>query len=251
MMINDPIFFAFAIPAVLMSGISKGGFGSSAAFASVPVLAVVLDPISAVALMLPLLLVMDFWNLRSYWRQWDNQATRVMICGGTVGTGVGVFVFANVDADLLRLAIGLIALWFVATSILRRLGVLAQRATPMGWVLGLFWSVVAGLTSFISHAGGPPASIYLLSRGLGKTTFQATTVLVFTVLNILKLPGYFGLGIITKETLTVDILLAPVAVLGAFIGVKLHHRVPEGPFFILIYIALTFTGSKLIYDFFF
>ena len=93
-----------------------------------------------------------------------------------------------------------------------------------GWVAG----AVAGFTSFVSHAGGPPAAVYMLSQRLSKTQFQATTVLLFWVINIVK--------------------FLPFALLGAWLGVKAHHLVPEWLFFRITYVLLVVTGSKLIWD---
>ena len=65
----DFSFFAVAIPAVIFAGISKGGFGSGAAFAASSILALVLTPGEALGLMLPLLMLIDFATLRPYWRK--------------------------------------------------------------------------------------------------------------------------------------------------------------------------------------
>ncbi|MFT5000600.1 MAG: putative membrane protein YfcA, partial [Planctomycetota bacterium] len=102
----DLIFFAFAIPAVLFAGISKGGFGSGAAFASTPFLAIILEPAQAVGLMLPLLMVMDATGLKPYWRKWDWRNAKVLILGAIPGTVVGAILFSIANADTFRLMIG-------------------------------------------------------------------------------------------------------------------------------------------------
>jgi uncharacterized membrane protein YfcA len=106
----------------------------------------------------------------------------------------------------------------------------------------------AGFTSFVSHAGGPPAAMYLLSLKISKTEYQANTVVTFWVVNLVKAFAYSFLGIFTAQTLLLDLVLAPFAVLGALIGVKAHHLVPEGLFFAITYVLLTLTGTKLIWD---
>jgi uncharacterized membrane protein YfcA len=116
-----------------------------------------------------------------------------------------------------------------------------------GWS-GVLAGLVAGFTSFVSHAGGPPAAVYLLSRGLDKTRYQATTVLMFFVFNIVKAVPYGMLGLFTRETLMIDLILAPFALLGAWIGVRAHRIMPERAFFAVTYVLLTITGIKLIWD---
>jgi uncharacterized membrane protein YfcA len=113
---------------------------------------------------------------------------------------------------------------------------------------GVFTGVLAGFTSFVSHAGGPPVAVYLLSQGMRKTTYQASTVLIFTLINIFKFVPYAFLGIFTFETLWLDFYLAPFVLIGALLGVKAHFWVPENLFFGLTYIMLTLTGTKLLWD---
>ena len=115
------------------------------------------------------------------------------------------------------------------------------------WTGGIA-GIVTGFTSFISHAGGPPAAVYMLSRGMDKTTYQASTVLLFWIVNIAKFIPYAFLGLFTWQTLVIDLFIVPFALLGAWIGVKAHHRVPERLFFALTYLFLIITGAKLVWD---
>jgi len=241
-------FFAFAIPAVLFAGVSKGGFGSGAAFAAAPLLALILEPAAAIGLMLPLLMVMDVTALRPYWRRWDWGSARMMMIGGLPGVCAGALLYTVADADALRFMIGAVAVGFVAWQLARAQGWLRleRRRTFAG--AGYFWGGVSGFTSFISHAGGPPAAVYLLSRGLDKTTFQATTVIVFWAINIYKAVFYAGLGIFTAGTLWAGLFLIPVAFAGVYLGVWLHRIMAERVFFAITYTLLTVTGSKLIWD---
>ena len=108
--------------------------------------------------------------------------------------------------------------------------------------------MAAGFTSFVSHAGGPPAALYLLSQRLDKRQFQATTVVTFNAINALKVAPYMALGLFSSETIVANLALAPVALAGAWIGVWAHNIVSERFFFNLTYVLLTMTGIKLIWD---
>lgn len=244
----EPFFFAVAIPAVLFAGISKGGFGSGAAFAATPVLALILDPTAALGLMLPLLMAMDFGALKPYWGRWHWPAARAMMLGGVPGVGLGMLFWRAADPDLFRLLIGGIALAFVAFQVGRGRGWIRPPRRALGARAGVFAGLVAGFTSFVSHAGGPAAAVYLLSRRLSKTEYQATTVVVFWVINLLKFGPYAALGIFTRESLGADLILAPFAFLGVWLGVRLHRVLPERVFFGLTYVFLTGAGGKLIWD---
>jgi len=244
----DLIFFAVAVPAVVFAGVSKGGFGSGAAFAATPLLALILEPGLAVGLMLPLLMVMDITSLKPYWKKWDWPNARVLILGAIPGTLVGAAIFHLANPDVFRIMIGCVALGFVAYQAARKLGFLAVRERPFNPVLGGFWGFIAGITSFISHAGGPPVAVYMLSQRMGKTTYQATSVIFFWVVNWMKFVPYLWLGIFTLDTAKADLMLAPVAVAGTYLGVYAHKLVPERWFFALTYTLLVLAGCKLLYD---
>lgn len=240
--------FVVAAIAVIFAGISKGGFGSGAAFAGASILALVIPPGLALGVMLPMLMLIDLLTLGPYWKQWAWPESRVLILGALPGILLGAVLYARADADVFRVLIGAIALAFVAWQAAQRLGWVtpgALRPEPRaGYLLG----ATAGFTSFVSHAGGPPAAIYLLGRGLAKTTYQASTVLVFWVINLVKFGVYAPLGLFTAETLYLNLILAPFAALGAWLGVKAHRLVPERAFFALTYVLLVLTGTKLIWD---
>lgn len=247
-MLPDPIVMAFAIPAVLFAGISKGGFGSGAAFAAGPLLALVLEPAMAIGLMLPLLMLIDVVTLRSFWGGWHRPSAIALMLGCLPGVAIGAWVFRQADADILRLLIGVIALLFVAYQISRTRGWLRIPPMRFRWSTGLGTGAIMGFTSFVSHAGGPPAAIFLLAQGLSKTVYQSTSVIVFWFVNLVKAVPYAMIGLFTTETLVLDLWLAPVAVVGALLGVKAHHVVPERTFFAITYVLLIFTGTKLIWD---
>ncbi len=241
-------FFALAIPAVLFAAISKGGFGSGAAFAASPLLALVVEPALAVALMLPLLMMMDVTSLRTYWRQWSWPHARRLMIGAVPGVALGTLFFRAVTPDGLRLLVGGVALGFVAFQLARSRGWIDPGAAFAAPLWGLFWGAVAGFTSFVSHAGGPPAAMYLLGSKLEKTRFQATTVITFWWVNLIKLPPYFALGMFTAETGLANLILAPVAVGGVLIGAWAHRRISARVFFGITYALLAVTGARLVFD---
>ena len=243
----DLQFFALGIPAIIFGGISKGGFGSGAAFAAGAILALVVPPGAALGIVLPLFMLIDAATLRPYWGKWHAPSAKGMIIGAIPGVLIAAAVYAYVDADVFRVLIGVICLAFVAFQMSQQFGWLTPKRLPFrrryAWTAG----AVGGFTSFISHAGGPPTAVFLLSQGMSKIAYQATTVITFWAVNWMKFIPYFYLGIFSLDTFTGALLLAPFALLGAFIGVKAHHLVPERAFFALTYVLLVATGLRLIW----
>ena len=240
-------FFLISAVAVVFAGISKGGFGSGAAFVAAAVLASIIDPGQAIGLMLPLLMLMDMSSLKPYWGKWLKKDSLYLCVGGMPGVALGFWFYNLADANILRLLIGIINLLFVLWHAMQACGFVptAKEKFPP-WVAGLT-GLAAGFTSFVSHAGGPPAAIYLLSAKPSKTEYQATTVIVFWVINIAKSLPYCFLGLLTWDTLKLDLMLAPFALLGVWLGIKGHHLISERYFFLLTYLLLLVTGIRLIW----
>jgi uncharacterized membrane protein YfcA len=244
--IADPWFYLIAVPALLVTGISKGGFGGGLGIAAVPLLALVVSPAEAAAILLPLLILMDLIGVRAYWRRFDPHALAVMLPGAVVGIALGGVAFGVLDAGATRLIVGLIALAFVAHYFLGG-GRLAPARPPNAW-LGASCGALAGFTSTIAHAGSPPAAIYLLPLKLDKTRFVATNVVLFAAINLLKVVPYAAVGEFTARNLTTALVLAPLAPLSMILGMRLHHRIEPTTFYRLCYAFVAITGLKLVYD---
>lgn len=244
----DVQFYTVALPAAFIAGFAKGGFGGGAAFVATAILALIIPPTTALAIMLPLLMLVDAAMLRPYWRQWHWPSALALMVGAVPGIALGAALFRVADADVLRVLIGGVSLAFVIFQAVRHMGWMPARDRPFSQTIGLLAGMVSGFTSFVSHAGGPPTAIYLLSLGLGKTAYQATTVLAYWVINACKAVPYAYLGIFSLETLKADLFMAPAALLGAFAGVYAHRVMPERWFFMVTYALLVCTGIKLIWD---
>lgn len=246
-MIEDPFFYLAAVPALLIMGISKGGFGGGLGVVAVPLLSLTISPIQAAAIMLPILCFMDLFGLWSFRGKWDRTNTRIIICGAIVGVGIGTASFRYLDEHMIKLLISLVALGFSGNYWLRRRSG-EQPPAPTSIRRGGFWSLIAGFTSFAAHAGGAPLNVYLLPLKLHKTVFQATTVIFFTVINYVKLVPYAWLGQLSFANLSTSLAILPLALIGILTGIWLHTRVPEQLFYRLCYGFLFLTGLKLFYD---
>ena len=243
---SDPWFYLMAVPALLITGISKGGFGGGLGILAVPMLALVVSPAQAAAILLPVLILMDLIGVRAYWRRFDPHALAVMLPGALLGIALGGLAFGILDARATRLIVGAIALLFVAHYLLGG-GRLAAARPPNAW-LGAICGALAGFTSTIAHAGSPAAAIYLLPLKLDKTRFVATNVVLFAAVNLMKLVPYGLLGELSGANLATALALAPLAPLSMVLGVRLHHRIEPTTFYRLCYALVALTGLKLIYD---
>jgi uncharacterized membrane protein YfcA len=246
LLISDPLFYAVVIPAILLMGISKGGFGGGVGLIATPMVALVTTPTRAAAILLPILCAMDVVGVIAYRRSWDPVNMRILLPGSVVGILLGTATFRFLDESLIRLLLGALALGFVLRYWLARTP--QQQPTAPSRRAGSFWAAVSGFTSFVAHAGGPPLSVYLLPQNMDKTLFVGTTVVYFTFVNYLKLIPYSLLGQFSGENLLTSLVLSPLAPLGMWLGIWLHRRIDEKLFYQAIYLMLAAVGVKLLYD---
>ena len=246
MLITDPWFYAAAIPAVLMFGIAKGGFGGGPGTAAVPLMALVVSPVQAAAILLPILCLMDLVTLWAYRGRWELSELKLLMPASLLGIGVGTYLFDALSADTIRLCVGIIAVAFALHYWVSRLSPRRGGLPPFPRILALPAGAVAGFTSFIAHAGGPPVNMYMLRRPLDRTRFVATTAVFFTLVNYTKLVPYAWLGQLSAENLATSAVLAVFAPIGVYLGVWLHRRVSDRVFFIFVYAFLFIVGIRLI-----
>jgi uncharacterized protein len=241
--------FGLAALGAMLAGISKGGFGGSLGFAGSAILAVVVEPGVALALMLPVLMAIDVAAVRAYWGRWDKPSAGAILTGAVPGLVLGAALFSIVSADAIRVLIGVVALGFPLFRMALARGWIAPRPTGFdrrkGWVAG----AGVGFTSFVAHAGGPPFAVFMLGQGgIDKTRYHATSVIVFWVVNAMKAALYTMLGLFSWQLLGWSAALIPFAMIGTLIGVKAHKLIPERLFFMVAYTALMLTGLKLLWD---
>lgn len=244
-MIADPLFYALAVPAILLTGISKGGFGTGIGMMAVPLMALTVPVPQAAAIMLPILCVMDLVGLWAYWGRWDNAVMVAMLPAAVLGIAVGALTFSLLDEHLLRLMIGVLAVGFVLNYWFgRRPHGPARPSRARGWL----WGALSGYTSFMTHAGGPPFNIYVLPLGLDKTALVATAVIFFAAVNYTKLAPYWFLGQLSAGNLGTSLVLSPLAPVGILTGAWMLRRVNDRLFLRVCYVFLLLSGLKLIWD---
>jgi len=242
----DPWFFAAAIPAVLIMGISKSGFSGGVGILAVPLIALFVSPVQAAAVMLPILMVMDVINIWAYRGSWHNRNLIILLPGAALGIGIGWATFHLVDDNAVRLLLGAISIAFGLSYFAG--GRAAEKPrSPAPWI-GAVCGTIAGFTSFVAHAGGTPVKVFLLPQRMDKTLFVGTNVIFFFVVNQLKLIPYGALGQFSTANLALSAVLLPLAPLGTWLDLKLHHRISEQLFYRICYGLVLISGSKLLWD---
>jgi uncharacterized membrane protein YfcA len=244
-MIENPLFWVTAVISVIITGISKGGFGGLALLA-VPLMALTISPIQAAGIMLPILIIMDWVSMWSYRKHWDKRLLFLMLPGALIGILAAWRFAAYVDDQFVRICVGLIAVLFPIYAIFNPKG--RTDIVKDNKPLGVIASIAAGFTSFIAHAGGPPFQAYAIPQALEKRIYAGTAVMFFAVVNFVKLVPYAMLGQFDKTNLTTSLILIPLAPVGVLIGVWLIKRINQELFYRILYGLIFVVGLKLLWD---
>jgi uncharacterized membrane protein YfcA len=244
--IQDPIFYLLAVPAVVLLGFSKGGLAGVGALA-LPLMVLVIEPVQAAAIMLPILIAQDTVGVWSFRRHLDWYVLGWMLPGATLGILIGYLFAASVSSAAIMALVGTISIAFGAHRLwLGRHGPLKAGASP-GWTGSLF-GVASGFTSQIAHAGGPPFQLWVMPRRLKRDVLVGTTAVYFAALNLIKVPAFAALGQFSKTNMLTAAALLPVAIASTVAGVWLVRRIDGDRFYKIIYCLMILVGVLLLVE---
>ena len=244
-LITEPYFYLVAIPAVLLMGISKSGFGAGFGSLAVPVMALAVSVPQAAAIMMPVLLVMDILGMAAFRKDFDMKLLRFLLPWGLVGVGVGTLLFKVLETHLVAGLVGAFTLLFLAQRVV--FPPKPDSPPPPKW-LGALLTATSGFTSFIAHAGGPPINAYVIPMRLSPVHFTATMAFFFFVINLSKWIPYAWLGLLDWRNMATSLVLLPIAPIGVWVGVWLARRISQRLFYGCLYAGMLLTGLKLLWD---
>ncbi|MDK3018388.1 sulfite exporter TauE/SafE family protein [Pseudodonghicola flavimaris] len=244
---TDPVFYVVMAIAVIILGLSKGGF-AGIGMASTPLVAAFTDPLTAAGLMLPIMLIQDPVAVFLYRRSFCPRLLRVMIPGGLIGVLAAYVLATSVPEWGVKVVLGAVSVIFAGWQLLglvRRLPG-AASAPRYDRLLGGLAGAASGFTSAIAHAGPPPFQIYVMPKGLRKEVYVGTSVIFFAAVNLMKLPSFAALGLFNRETLAVSALYLPLAVASSWAGARLVRHVDADRFRLIITLILLAIGCILL-----
>lgn len=246
-MITDPFFYAIAIPAVVLLGLSKSGFGAGFGSLAVPMMALAVPVPDAAAILMPVLFLMDILALRALRQNLDRQLIRFLLPFGLIGIGLGTLLFSVLSAKTVAGVVGAVTLLFLLQRLVFRPR--PDSPPPPRW-LGAILTATSGFTSFVAHAGGPPIQFYVIPMRLPPLVFTATMAAFFFVINLSKWLPYAWLGLLDWRNMSTSLALLPFAPIGVWIGVHAATRMSPTWFYRVLYAGMFFSGCKLLYDVF-
>ncbi|MDV7141159.1 sulfite exporter TauE/SafE family protein [Tropicimonas sp. TH_r6] len=242
-------FWLVAGLAAYLMGLSKGGVPMISMLA-VPLMTLFMDPAHAAGLLLPIYIVADWYAIYLFRKAFSVRNLKIMLPGAVIGVLTGYVAVAHVPGDFVKLLVAGIGLSYLFNSLRARFASAEPAAREADVPRGLFWGALAGLTSYISHAGGPPFQAYVLPQKLDKMVYLGTTTIFFAAVNLMKFPPFILAGQVTWDSFLQALWLAPAALAGAWSGALIARILPPKVFFLLIEVALAVVSLKLLYEVF-
>lgn len=237
-------YFVLAGLAALLVGLSKGGLPTVGMLA-VPLLSLFMSPVKAAVLLLPIYIISDVVSVWLYRRDFSAANLKILIPAGMLGVLIGWLTASFTSDSAVKLMIGCMGVGFCLNTWLRKT---PQDKQPVDQKKGWFWGTVAGFTSFISHAGGPPFQIYVLPQRLPKIQFAGTATLLFAVINAAKIWPYQLLQPYSVDDLMRAADLIPFALVGTVLGAYITKKIADVWFYRLVQAGLFMVSLKLIAD---
>ena len=238
------VLVAFA--GVFLICFMKGAFGGGFSIVGIPLLSMVMDPVTAGGLLAPLFIAMDLFALR-YWKPstWSKPDLVLLVPGLVAGIGLGYLLFRILDHRAISIVMAAVTLIFVALWLVAGAEVtIRARSTPKAIGAGL----ASGVTTMVAHSGGPPLAMYLLPLGLSKEIYAGTTSLFFTVGNATKAVPWLLLVRPTTgvfELMAICLFAIPA---GVWLGWRLHGALDQRQIYRACYALLAVTALKLMWD---
>lgn len=208
--------------AAFLVGFSKAGVAGTLGPIVTVILVLAIGADDAVGLLLPILIIADWFTVAAHWKQWDLPIYRRLLAAATIGIVIGSYVISAIDEDALRRIIAIAMLAFaVFYAVSRSIRLDPSKQQRNAWPAG----IVSGLASTLAHLGGPPVFVYLMTTDLSPRRLVATSAVLFASINLLKVPGYFAAGLFDGDLIVSTAWTWVMIPVGVFAGRALVGRI--------------------------
>jgi uncharacterized membrane protein YfcA len=241
----SPVFFLVVGLVCFITGISKGGLASNLGILCTPILTLILPANQAIGLLLPILIIGDWFTLVTLWKTWDSRILRRLLPGGIVGIALGTLVLSKISPLALKRGMGILVILYIIYRLVESRISRSVSGKKNGW-FGFGAGTLSGFLSTVANSGGPPISIFLLTQNLQPAIFVATSAIFFGITNLIKVPSYALTGLFNWGIMIRAAWLLPLIPLGVWVGRWLARRVSKEIFDRIILVLLGIAAILLL-----
>jgi len=226
-------------------GMSKAGFVGIGVI-PVVLMAHLLPAKASTGVILPMLMIGDtisviLFHRHAIWRHVLSllpAAVVGVVCGAWLMSRIPFSVFGHVLGGLILLIAGLMLLTRFFGNQMARIAQYPGVAFASGWL--------AGVATMLANISGPLMTVYLLACKLPKMQLVGTLSWFFFILNMSKLPFSSGMGFVNRESLCLNLLLAPFVLFGAWLGRRLLSAFSQSAFERMLLLLTVAGGVQLL-----
>ncbi|MGB1260263.1 MAG: sulfite exporter TauE/SafE family protein [Akkermansiaceae bacterium] len=243
---SDPLVWFLAALAAFCIGVSKAGF-SGISLISVFLLADIFGAKESLGVALPMLIIADLIVYPAFRKYSSWKRVWVLTWPALIGMAAGIFVLGTVDNGTMRKVIGGIILLMALIQVIGKLSPRLLDRVAETSQFGIFAGTAGGVATVLANAAGPIMQLYMLSRKMDKMELIGVGARFFLVINLMKLPLNAGLDLMNKDTLLLNLILAPAIALGVFGGKKVLHLIPQRAFEATVVVFAFLAGVRLVF----
>jgi uncharacterized membrane protein YfcA len=226
-------------------GITKSGF-SGVSLVHVLIFAYVFGAKASTGIVLPMLIAGDAIAMLMFGQHADWRYVRRMMPPAVIGVLIAWSIMDILDESYYRPTIGCIILGLAIMQLARMFQEEWFTHVPHSWLYAWTMGVLVGITTMLANAAGPVFGLFLVAIGLPKKEFIGTAAWFFLLLNVIKIPFSWNLGLIRSDTLALNIALLPMIWLGLKTGGHIVHRIPQKWFEVVIIALSTLAALQLL-----
>ena len=228
-----------------MQGVAKTGV-PGVGILTVTLMAMAFGAEESVGLLLGILILADLFAITYHRKNAQWRHVLRLLPATLAGIAVGSVLLGQISDAQLKPIIGLIVLAMLALNWWRKRKQQVEPEVPKDWWFAAMMGFAAGVATMMANAAGPVMIIYLLAMQLPKVQFVGTSAWFFFLVNWIKVPFSSKLGMMTFETIKIDLMMLPAIALGAFLGIVLLHKIPQKKFGLIVQILAAAAAIKLL-----
>ncbi len=230
--------------ALLLAAFVKGASGLGFPLIATPMVALLLDIRTAVAvLILPNLFMDSAQTIRDGWPREVFQRFSSLILPTIIGVFLGTMVLVKTPLWILNLCLGAMVIVFVVSNLLKFDFIVTPRAEK---ALSPTFGFISGFLNGMTNAAGPTLAIYLYSLKLEKRAFVKTIATIFMITKLSQLVAISTWNLFIWETITLSIQVLLFTLAGFYAGIKAQDRVNQRTFNRGLLVLLSVIGVVLV-----
>jgi uncharacterized membrane protein YfcA len=243
--ITSPWEWGLAVCAAICIGLTKSGFGGFGLLI-VSLMAMILPAKESTGAVLPLLITADLMAVSGFRHHADWKEIRALLPATFPGLIAGWWLLDIIPARVFGHLLGLMILAMMGLVVWQRLDRRVLATVMSHPSLAFFSGFLAGLSTMIANAGGPAMTFHLLARRFDKMAFVGTCAWFFFITNLIKVPFSITLGLISRQSLLLDLCLIPAVAAGFLLGKAVLGKIPQGPFDLMLLFMSLLASLKLV-----